>query len=86
MDGGIAIHNPKRQHLPIKMLHLEFPPEHVHVAFTTLPPSTTDFVSDSGELALAEPSRFAVMGDYGNCVNVYDARTFIVQHQIAGGH
>jgi WD40 repeat protein len=68
------------------MLHLEFPPEHVHVAFTALPPSTTDFVSDSGELALAEPSRFAVMGDYGNCVNVYDARTFIVQHQIAGGH
>ena len=35
-DGGVAIHNARRQHLPIKMMHLEFPPEHVHVAFTSL--------------------------------------------------
>ena len=34
-DGGVAIHNARRQHLPIKMMHLEFPPEFVHVAFST---------------------------------------------------
>jgi hypothetical protein len=36
VDGSVAIHNPRRQHLPVKMLHLEFPPEFVHVAFSTL--------------------------------------------------
>ena len=34
VDGGVAIHNARRQHLPIKMMHLEFPPEFVHVAFS----------------------------------------------------
>lgn len=48
VDGGVAIHNPRRQHLPIKMLHLEFPPEHVHVAFTQNVAGRDghDFVSD----------------------------------------
>jgi len=33
-DGSVAIHNAARQHLPIKMMHLELPPEFVHVAFS----------------------------------------------------
>lgn len=45
VDGGVAIHNPKRQHLPIKMMHLEFPPEFVHVAFTS--PSKGSSPSDN---------------------------------------
>jgi len=57
VDGGVAIHNPRRQHLPIKMLHLELPPEFVHVAFTqilqSLAAGSHDFVSDfsGGEIA-----------------------------------
>ena len=33
-DGSVAVHNAARQHLPTKMMHLEFPPKYVHVAFT----------------------------------------------------
>jgi WD40 repeat protein len=33
-DGSFAIHNARRQHLPTKMMHLDFPPQHVHVAFS----------------------------------------------------
>jgi hypothetical protein len=33
-DGAVAIHNARRQHLPVKMMHLEFAPEFVHVAFS----------------------------------------------------
>ena len=78
-DGGVAIHNPRRQHLPIKMLHLEYPPEHVHVAFTQAP--APDFLVTESDSSQSE-SKFAVMGDYGNHVNVYDARTFILAHQL----
>jgi hypothetical protein len=83
-DGGIAIHNAKRQHLPTKMLHLEFPPEFVHVAFTT--PYNVSQVSegheenqDPNETVIRE-SRFAVMGEYGNNVNIYDSNSFIVRN------
>jgi hypothetical protein len=88
VDGGVALHNPRRQHLPIKMLHVEFPPEFVHVAFTQpsqLKASGEDFVSDISGADLSEAglqSRFAIMGDYGNCVNIYDSQTFILSHQI----
>lgn len=34
-NGSVALHNARRQHLPTKMLNLEFPPEFVHVAFST---------------------------------------------------
>jgi hypothetical protein len=73
------------------MLHLEFPPEFVHVAFTHLPVSgvNLDFVSDfsGGDFSatdLSHPvpqvggSKFAVMGDYGNHVNIYDSQSFIL--------
>ena len=92
VDGGVALHNPRRQHLPIKMLHVEFPPEFVHVAFSQ--PNQVknlgereDFVSDISGGGLEQPqsdlaTRFAVMGDYGNCVNIYDSQTFILSHQI----
>ena len=33
-DGSIALHNARRQHLPTKILNLEFKPEFVHVAFS----------------------------------------------------
>lgn len=33
-DGSVSIHNATRQHLPIKMMHLELPPEFVQVAFS----------------------------------------------------
>ena len=83
VDGGVALHNPRRQHLPIKMLHVEFPPEFVHVAFSQ--PTQVknlgereDFVSDISGGGLDQnqsdhATRFAVMGDYGNCVNIYDS-------------
>jgi len=33
-DGSFAVHNARRQHLPTKMVNLEFPPQFVHVAFS----------------------------------------------------
>jgi len=33
-DGSVALHNARRQHLPTKVLNLEFPPEFVCVAFS----------------------------------------------------
>ena len=33
-NGSVALHNANRQHLPTKMMHLEFPPQFVHVAFS----------------------------------------------------
>jgi WD40 repeat protein len=33
-DGAVALHNARRQHLPVKMMHLEFAPEFVHIAFS----------------------------------------------------
>jgi hypothetical protein len=50
------------------MLHLEFPPEFVHVAFST-------FLEQEQNNEL-----FAVMGDYGNNINIYDAKSFIVSY------
>ena len=35
VDGSVALHNARRQHLPTKILNLEFAPEFVHVAFST---------------------------------------------------
>jgi len=35
-DGTVSIHNAARQHLPVKMLHLELAPEFVHVAFSEI--------------------------------------------------
>jgi WD40 repeat protein len=37
-DGSVALHSATRQHLPTKMMHLEFPPKFVHIAFS---PATT---------------------------------------------
>ena len=51
------------------MIHLEFPPENVHVAFT------------QGE----EPGpnhMFAVMGEHGNCAKLFDCDTFAIKHLI----
>jgi WD40 repeat protein len=35
-DGSTSLHNANRQHLPTKMMHLEFPPKHIHIAFSPL--------------------------------------------------
>ena len=67
-DGSVSIHNAARQHLPIKMMHLELPPEFVHVAFTEKLPTDPD---DTYQ-------RFAVMGEYGNNVIIYDTDSFMI--------
>jgi|DEB0MinimDraft_12_1074336.scaffolds.fasta_scaffold03100_5 WD repeat-containing protein 90 len=69
-DGSVAIHNAARQHLPIKMMHLELPPEFVHVAFSE---RTIGELDDSNQ-------KFAVMGEYGNNIVVYDTDSFLIQH------
>jgi hypothetical protein len=33
-NGSIALHNAARDHLPIKIMGLEFPPEYLHVCFS----------------------------------------------------
>ena len=68
-DGSVSIHNAARGHLPIKMLHLELPPEFVHVAFTD-------------RVLVNNDQRFALMGEYGNNVVVYDSESFLIQHQV----
>ena len=70
-DGAVSIHNAARQHLPIKMMHLEMPPEFVCVAFTNRPLGQID-----------SRQMFAIMGEYGNNVIVYDTESFLIQHQI----
>ena len=49
------------------------------MAFTQAP--TPDFLVTESDSSQSE-AKFAVMGDYGNHVNVYDARTFILAHQL----
>lgn len=39
-DGSVSIHNARRQHLPVKMMKIDFPPEFVHVAFSPIVRST----------------------------------------------
>jgi hypothetical protein len=34
IDGSVALHDARRQHLPTKMMALEFPPKYVHTAFS----------------------------------------------------
>jgi hypothetical protein len=36
LDGSVSFHNANRQHLPMKKLILDFPPENVHVAFSPI--------------------------------------------------
>lgn len=69
-DGSVSIHNAARQHLPVKMMHLELPPEFVHVAFTERTLSDPDFVDQ----------KFALMGEYGNNINIYDTESFLIHH------
>lgn len=71
-DGSVSIHNAVRQHLPIKMMHLQMPPEFAYVAFTERGMNP-------------ENQKFAVMGEYGNNVIVYDTESFLIQHQISVG-
>lgn len=40
-DGSVALHNARRQHLPTKMMHLEFVPKYIHVAFSPISRRTT---------------------------------------------
>lgn len=67
-DGAVSVHNAARQHLPIKAIHLEMPPEFVHVAFSIRLPGELD---DSRQ-------RFGVMGEYGNSITLYDTESFLV--------
>lgn len=69
-NGQVSIHNASRQHLPVKMLHLEIPPEFVYVTFT--------------EKTIRDPNcydqKFALMGETGNNVNIYDTEAFMIQN------
>jgi len=58
------------------MMHLELPPEFVHVAFSERIAGETD---DAYQ-------KFAVMGEYGNNVVIYDTDSFLIQHQIMVHH
>jgi WD40 repeat protein len=53
------------------MMHLELPPEFVHVAFS-------DRVLGEDE----SQQKFGVMGEYGNNIVIYDSESFLIQHQI----
>ena len=66
-DGAVSIHNAARQHLPIKMMHLEMPPEFVSVAFTKRVGGQVD-----------SRQMFAVMGEHGNNVILYDTDSFTI--------
>lgn len=35
-DGSIALHNATQQHLPTKLMHLQYAPLYVHVSFSPL--------------------------------------------------
>lgn len=35
-DGSVSLHNARRQHLPVKLITTQFPPEFVHVAFSPI--------------------------------------------------
>jgi len=50
------------------MMHLELPPEFVHVAFSERIAGETD---DAYQ-------KFAVMGEYGNNVVIYDTDSFLI--------
>ena len=59
----------------------------MHVAFTTpVQGSNVMISSDENQNPNEENSkvtaRFAVMGEYGNNVNIYDSHSFIVKNQI----
>jgi len=68
VDGSVSIHNAARAHLPVKMLHLEMAPEFAFVAFT--------------ERVASDPQcyeqKFALMGESGNNVNIYDTESFMI--------
>jgi len=66
-DGSVSIHNSLRQHLPIKMMHLQMPPEFVHVSFSERTHGDDDV-----------NQKFAVMGEYGNNVVIYDTESFLI--------
>jgi hypothetical protein len=35
-NGSVALHNASRQHLPVKLMALEFAPQYTHVAFSAI--------------------------------------------------
>jgi len=75
-DGSTSVHNATRQHLPIKMMHLELVPEFVHIAFSEQVMGDLD----------GDSQKFAVMGDYGNNILIYDTDSFLVLHHIQVNH
>lgn len=71
-DGRVSIHNASRQHLPVKQFKLNNPPENAFVRFTE------HIASDPH----CEDQLFAVMGETGNSVMIYDTDSFMLQNQI----
>ena len=71
--GSVSIHNAQRQHLPIKMMQLASPPEFAKVTFTK---------PLMGDPDIGKTQRFAVMGENGNNIILYDTESFLIQNQI----
>jgi len=57
-------------------MHLELAPEFVHIAFSDRTMGELDDVNQ----------KFAIMGEYGNNVIIYDTDSFLIQHQIMVNH
>lgn len=48
-NGSIALHNAARDHLPIKIMALEFPPEYIHIDFSN-PITRLRHVAEAGRV------------------------------------
>lgn len=75
-DGSVSIHNAARQHLPVKMMHLDSPPEFAYVRFSEKSPRDPSF----------NDQKFGLMGESGNNINIYDTEGFVIQNQVIINH
>lgn len=63
-------------------MHLEFPPQFVHVSFTPAMKHISSVSQADSSFAL---SSFALVGENGSLLNIYDSATFLLRHQIQVG-
>ena len=69
------------------MMTLDFPPDHVHVAFTTPGPDSENQDPNPDIDTPSSALLFAVMGENGNSINIFDGSTFNIKHAInSQGH
>mmetsp|Transcript_22941 Transcript_22941/g.22257 ORF Transcript_22941/g.22257 Transcript_22941/m.22257 type:complete len:218 (-) Transcript_22941:2310-2963(-) len=72
------------------MMHLEFPPQYAHVAFSKLVhqafQSEEQDENQNPNASGGFEAKFAVMGEYGNNVNVYETQSFLIKHAVQVNH